>query len=375
MARQLEIITLVCFLLLTSMATDHTRAEEPFRVDVFTSGADGYHTYRIPSLIVSRQGTLLAFCEGRKTGRGDHGDIDLVVKRSADNGLTWSRLETVYEQGGTTKVTIGNPCPVIDDSTGTIWMPFCRDNKQVLITKSTDDGITWSKPINITSHVVNSDWSWVATGPGVGIQLRHGKHKGRLVIPCDQGIPIDGNRVMFSHVFYSDDHGTSWKLGGRLDRHTDECQVVELADGTLKMNARNYWGARGGRPDRANRRAVSYSRDGGETWSPLEFDETLIEPICQASFLRYPGSGRQVLFSNPASQQGRTRMTVRLSNDESRTWSSSRLIHAGPAAYSCLAVLTDGAIACLYEAGEETAYEKISLARFSLEWLSQGDER
>ena len=121
-------------------------------------------------------------------------------------------------------------------------------------------------------------------------------------------------------------------------------------------------------------RAVSYSRDGGDTWSELEFDETLIEPICQASYLRYPGSKTKVLFSNPASKKDRIRMTVRFSNDDGKTWPSSRLLHAGPAAYSCLAVLPDGAIACLYEGGAKTAYEKIAFARFSLKWLKQGDD-
>ena len=358
-------------LVLNPTANDPTFADEPFRVDVFISGTDGYHTYRIPSLIMTKQGTLLATCEGRKTGGSDHGNLDLVLKRSSDGGKTWSKMETIYEEGGDAKITIGNPCPVIDDSMGTIWMPFCRDNKEVLITKSTDDGKTWSKPVDISKDVVKPDWSWVATGPGVGIQLKHGPHKGRLVIPCDQGVPIQGRRVMFSHVFYSDDHGNTWKLGGRLDRHTDECQVVELADGTLKMNARNYWGRAGGRPDRGNMRAISYSRDGGDTWSDLSFDNTLIEPICQASFLRYPGSGTQVLFSNPASKTDRTRMTVRFSNDDGETWPASRLLHAGPAAYSCLTVLPDGSIACLYEGGEQHAYDKILFARFSLDWLRE----
>ena len=243
------------------------------------------------------------------------------------------------------------------------------------MTKSTDDGKTWSVPINISEAVVKPAWSWVATGPGVGIQLRRGEYKGRLVIPCDHGVPMEGRRVMFSHVFYSDDHGTTWQLGGRLDRHTDECQVVELADGTLKMNARNYWGVHGGRPERDKMRVISYSRDGGDTWSDLEFDTTLVEPICQASFFRYPESETQVLFLNPASKQARQRMTVRFSDDDGNTWPAGRVIHAGPAAYSCLAVLPDGSIACLFEGGANQAYEKLIFARFSLEWLKQGTDR
>ena len=88
--------------------------------------------------------SVLAFCEGRKTGGGDHGDLDLLMKRSTDGGRTWSPQSIVYEEGGDAKITIGNPCPVVDRSTGTIWLPFCRDNKQVFITRSDDDGKTWN---------------------------------------------------------------------------------------------------------------------------------------------------------------------------------------------------------------------------------------
>lgn len=373
MAQFARITLLFSLFALNQMPIARTSAEEPFRADVFISGTDGYHTFRIPSIIVSRNGTLLATCEGRKTGRGDHGNLDLVVKRSFDGGKTWGNMETIYEEGGDAKITIGNPCPVVDESTGTIWMPFCRDNKEVLITKSVDDGESWSQPVNISEEVVKSKWTWVATGPGVGIQLKRSPHEGRLVIPCDHGIPMDGSRVMFSHVFYSDDHGKSWVLGGSLDRHTDECQVVELADGTLKMNARSYWGRQGGRPDRGNVRAISHSTDDGATWSELKFDRTLIEPICQASFLRYPGSSTEVLFSNPASRESRHRMTVRHSGDDSKTWPVSRLLHEGPAAYSCLTVLPDGSVACLFENGAQSAYERITFVRFSLAWLKEGD--
>ncbi len=248
-------------------------------------------------------------------------------------------------------------------------MPFCRNNDDVLVTFSNDDGQTWSKPVEITNDVKKSEWGWYATGPGVGVQLRYGKYKGRLVIPCDHGQQIDGKRVMFSHVFYSDDHGKTWQLGGSLDRHTDECQVVERYDGMLMMNSRNYWGRDGGRSERGNMRAVSYSRDGGATWSKLKFDKTLIEPICQASFLAYPPKPKHVLFSNPASKKARIGLTIRLSPDEGKSWVAAKLLHSGPAAYSCLIVLPDGSIGCLYEGGEKHANEKIIFARFGIEWL------
>ena len=347
-------------------------ASEPFSTVVYQHGIDGYHTFRIPSLLRTQKGTLLAWCEGRKTSGDDHGDIDLVQKHSADGGSTWSKMQVIYEEGGDKQITTGNPCPVIDQSTGRIWMPFCRDNDYVLVMFSDDDGQTWSAPVDITQDVKADDWNWYATGPGIGIQLERGRYKGRMVIPCDHSIERDGKRIMVSHVFYSDDHGESWKLGGSLEIHTDECQVVELADGTLMLNARNYWGRSGARPDRGGKRAVSYSKDGGDTWSDLEFDETLIEPVCEASLLRYHPRPKHLLFSNPASTTTRHKMTVRLSRDEGRTWPVAKLLHAGPSAYSSLIVLSDGSVGCLYEAGDVGgSRDRITFARFDLNWLTE----
>ena len=357
-------------------------AGEPLQTIVYRSGKEGYHTYRIPSLIVTAKGTLLAFCEGRKNDRRDHGDIDLVLKRSADGGKTWGPLELVHEEGGTKKVTIGNPCPVVDVATGTLWLTFCRDNDRVFVTHSTDDGRTWAPPRDITKDVKKEGWGWYATGPGVGIQLRRGAHKGRLVIPCDHRERVEGNWVMFSHVFFSDDRGKTWKLGGSVAPHTDECQVVELADGRLLINMRNYWGRAGKRPERGGMRALSWSRDGGSTWSDLRFDATLIEPICQASFIRHSVAdtrlgkparpGNRLLFSNPASRTQRVQLTVRLSRDEGESWPVSRVLHGGPAAYSCLTALPGGRVGCLYEGGAKSPYEEIRFAGFSLEWLGGG---
>ncbi|HUG90452.1 MAG TPA: sialidase family protein [Planctomycetaceae bacterium] len=369
-------MTAFCLLLCSASVL---AAAEPFRSDVFVSGTEGYHTYRIPAVVVTTKGTLLAFCEGRKTSRADHGDIDLVLRRSADGGRTWQAMQVVYEEGGDAAITIGNPCPVVDGKTGRVWLPFCRDNDEVFVTFSDDEGMTWAEPRRITGSVKRPGWGWYATGPGVGIQLQHGPHAGRLVIPCDHREPIDGRPVMYSHVFYSDDHGETWKLGGSVDRHTDECQVVELADGRLLINMRNYWGRDGGEPAKGNQRALATSSDGGATWQGLRFDETLIEPVCQASLLRIPSAGEEnrtrLLFSNPASRTTRERLTVRLSADEGRTWPFDRVLHTGPAAYSCLAVLPDGSVGCLYEAGDKHAYEKIEFAAFSLEWLAAARER
>ena len=338
-------------------------AEDAARTDVFLAGEGGYHTYRIPALVVTNEGTLLAFCEGRKTGRGDAGDIDLVLRRSKDAGRTWRPTRLVHEEGGDKKITIGNPCPVVDRTTGTIWMPFNRDNDDVFVTFSTDDGKTWAEPRDITKDVKLPDWDWYATGPGNGIQLMRGPHKGRLVIPCDHRVKGEGdwNKAGRSHVIYSDDHGKSWKLGGVTGWSMNECAVAELGDGRLMLNMRSYRGK--------NRRAVAMSDDGGESWSEPADDTPLIEPVCQGSLIRHrwPKGDRPgvLVFSNPASKK-RDTLTVRLSFDDGKTWPVDRVICETSAAYSSLASLPDGDIGILYERDN---YKRIVFSRLDIAWL------
>ena len=369
---------LIVWLLIVEMS----RAEgaEPITVtDVFTAGVEGYHTFRIPALIVTPRGALLAFCEGRRTSRADHGDVDLVLKRSTDGGKTWGPLQRVHDKGGDAKITIGNPCPVVDRDTATIWLPFTRNNNDVFVTHSVDDGKTWSQATKITEAVKKPEWIWYATGPGVGLQLRHRAHKGRLVIACDHKVKSEGRAVTYSHVIISDDHGRTWKLGGSVAPNTNECQAAELADGTLLMNMRNYWGSDGNNPVRGKMRAVARSTDGGTTWGALRFDRALVEPVCQASLLSYTAMDtddrNRLLFANPASADERHRLTVRLSYDEGKTWPIGKVLEDGPSAYSCLAEFPDRSIGCLYERGRKDAYEKISLARFTLAWLTDGKDR
>jgi hypothetical protein len=351
----------------------------PQKARLFTQGEEGYHTFRIPSLLVTPRGTILALCEGRRRGTGDSGDIDLVCRRSTD-GQTWSSLQTIWDDGPN---TCGNPCPVVDAATGSIWLLMTwnrgedqepaiiaqrsKDTRRVFVTRSTDDGLTWSQPREITEQVKLTNWTWYATGPGAGIQIQHGPHRGRLVVPCDH-IEAE-SRHLGSHVIYSDDHGQTWQLGGSAPcPEVNECEVVELSDGRLLLNMRNY-------DARTPARQIAWSADGGQTWTGQRHDPELVEPVCQASLRRYswPNNGRPgiILFSNPASRK-RESMTVRASFDDGRSWPVRRLVEPGPSAYSCLAVLPDGTVGLLYEAGVKSPYEGITLARFSVDWLTHG---
>jgi len=345
---------------------------------VYRSGLDGYDTYRIPALVVTNSGALLAFTEGRKHSRSDTGDINLLLKRSEDRGKTWSHQQVIWDDGPN---VCGNPSPVVDRSTGTVWLLMTwnrgddaereiidgtsADTRRVFITSSDDDGRTWSRPEEITDSVKPASWTWYATGPGAGIQLTQGARAGRLVIPCDH--IEQGSKRYFSHAIYSDDHGKTWNLGGSSPQdQVNECQVAELTDGRLLLNMRNYSRA-------ARFRQVAFSNDGGITWAGQRFDGTLVEPICQASLKR---AGDSLLFSNPADADRRINMTVRTSVDEGQTWRVLHRLYDGPSAYSDLALISRETAGCLYERGIENPYEEIALARFPVpESMPQPDPR
>ncbi len=364
--------------LLTSAAT--ATAAELRQQDIFVAGQGGYHTYRIPSLIVTKKGTVLAFCEGRKNSGSDSGDIALLLRRSSDEGKTWSEQQVVWDDGPN---TCGNPCPVVDEKTGVIWLLATHNPggvaekeitagkskaaRTVWLLKNEDDGRSWSAPANITESVKQTNWNWYATGPGIGIQIQQGRHKGRLIVPCDHTLAgASGEVEQGSHVIYSDDHGRTWHHGEAVRPKMNECQVVELADGkgTLLLSMRNYL--------KEGRRAHSVSHDGGVTWTAPDLDRDLADPVCQASILRYNWPGAEtcgrVLFSNPASTR-RENLTVRISYNDGSSWPLSKSLWSGPAAYSCLAVLLDRTVACLYERGTTNAYEKITFAQFPVGWL------
>jgi len=343
------------------------------KTDVFVGGQDGYHAYRIPALAVTDRGTVLAFCEGRKNSAQDFGDIDLLLKRSADDGKTWSRQAVIYEEGGNAPITIGNPCPIFDPRDNTTHLLFTRNNKRLFYTKSVDDGLSWSLPVEKTDILQAIDYPRVriATGPVHGIVLR----SGRLIAPiwvCDrergQKNESPTNSRYQSGVLYSDDQGASWKASRLVPPALDqlnECVALERNDGSLLLNLRGRL---------LGCRAVSTSRDGGATWNQPVREPDLPCPTCQASMIRL--SEDEILFSNLAvsatnqrAARNRRNLTVRLSSDEGKTWPHWRVLEPGPSGYSDLAILEDGAVLCLYECGEKVYNEKIRAARFSREWI------
>jgi sialidase-1 len=346
----------------------------PEQTDLFVGGQSGYHTIRIPALVTTMKGTVLAFAEGRKDVGSDQGPHDIVLRRSFDGGKTWTPLQVIANDGTN---ALNNPTTVVDRDTGTTWLLIIRTSTKrykddgevekatgrvsdMWVMHSDDEGATWVGPTDITKSVNRPDWKRIVPGPGVGIQMQ----SGRLVISCNHEI---GSEPV-NHVIYSDDHGNTWRLGGSTDAKTDENQVVELADGSLMLNIRNY--------REKGHRGISISKDGGLTWSNVVNDPTLIEPVCMASLIRYtqspPFMKNRLLFSNPATQTERIKMTVRVSYDEGNTWPVAKLLNVGPSGYSCLTVLPDMKIGCLYERGEHSTVEKLTFARFSLEWLTDG---
>lgn len=357
------------------------RASVPDRIDIFESGKDGYFAYRIPSLLVAPNGDLLVFCEARKNNLHDDGDIDLLMKRSTDGGSSWQKQQLIYEEGGDARIKYGNPTTVVDEETDIIWLAANRDyltergtraGGALVLFRSDDSGQSWSEPMDITSSIKGPDWGHHAFGPGLGIQLRHGQYKGRLLLPANFRRSFNKRQPSYSHVIFSDDHGRTWQLGGTLGDYTNECQIAEIIErgqpGIL-INMRNHWG-RAGFPQKSGQRLVSRSFDGGHSWEAETMDPALPEPPCQASLYRYSFATRdqpsRLLFANPIGP-GRSNLRVRLSLDEGRTWPSAKLIAVGSTAYSCMARLPDDQVGIIYE---RSSYQRISFSKFPVDWLA-----
>lgn len=344
------------------------------QTDVFVSGQGGYFAYRIPALEAAPDGTVLAFAEGRKNNLGDPGyegnDIDLVVRRSTDAGATWLPMTIIEDPGE--KWSAGNPATLVDRDTGRVWLFYLRckpgrntetarpgtDDSQILARTSSDNGLTWSAPLDLTAvsrDMADPKWRCSVVGPGGGIQARDG----RLVIPVWRFEPW-GDFAMFS-----EDHGVTWHRGALAPGLVgDECQLVELADGRLLLDVRQQTGPK---------RSIVTSSDGGRTWSAARPGEA-VTPVCCAIerfTLESRGEDRNRLVWTGPKGPGRTNLVVRVSYDEGQTFGKERLLAAGPAAYSDLAILKDRTVGVLWERGAERGYQFITFARFDREWLER----
>jgi len=367
-----------------------------FEDDVLlTSGKGGYHTYRIPATVCTAKGTVLFFCEARKNSSSDFAQTHLLLLSSSDHGRTWSDPRIVWKDDSEPNVTIGNPCPVLDAQTGTIWIGFTRNNQRAFVTKSTDDGRTWATPTEITEAVKPGNWKRYWIGPGHGLQLALGPKAGRLIFPSYHIVDEGDRRVMRSHMVYSDDHGRTWQIGkstaigpsidpdgvhlsaswvpGPYDWEGCECLAIERPDGRLYLSVRNQAGYK-------RKKAYALSDDGGESWIPLGLQDELPGPTCQSSIVTLPGGvdgNARILWSGIRASDrpdGRRGLTIFLSDDGAQTFPKSRLLHGGPSAYSDMTVLPDGSVLVFYEGGTSHRYGSIRVARFNLGWRMQTNQ-
>ncbi|WP_369217072.1 sialidase family protein [Streptomyces flavofungini] len=355
----------------------------------FRAGREGYASFRIPAVVTTAPGTVLAFCEGRVGSREDFGDIDIVLKRSTDGGRTWGPLQAVGKNG---KDLAGNPAPVVLD-TGRVLLVQVRNaaaatedairrgtvsaaaGRRVWVQHSDDDGLTWSAPREITGQVKKPGWRWYATTPGHALQLTAGSgHPGRVVVPANHSLPPtgtdDGTEGKYNggHCLLSDDAGATWRIG-YTDDNTDgyinvnETTAAELPDGRLYLNTRNDSPAPGNRAD-------AYSRDGGQRLvKPFRPQATLAGPVVEGCVLQLRDPD-VLLFSGPADPGARAVMTVRRSSDSGTTWRRAHTVDGLPAAYSDLVRLDEDTVGLLYETGDFSAYETITFRRIPLAELA-----
>ncbi|GAA4212013.1 hypothetical protein GCM10022220_34790 [Actinocatenispora rupis] len=333
---------------------------------MFDPAGSGYHTFRIPAIVGHRDG-LFAFCEGRRYGAGDAGEIDVVLRRSYDGGRSWDPLRVVSTAPGR---TCGNPTPVVDPASGdlvllTVQNPAdttehavlrgvdARSGRRVYVQRSADGGDTWSATEDITAQVKPAGWGWYATGPCHAVALAHGPYAGRIVVPANHSaLPTDDAdpaRRNGGHCLLSDDGGRTWRVGF-VDRNdgtavnANESAVAELPDGTLHLNARNH---RGTGPARVQ----AWSTDGGASLTaPYAGIPEVTAPGVQGSVLALP-DGR-LLLTTPSHPTVRRDLTLYVSDDAGRTWRPGPVLHADMAGYSDLVPLPDGRVGVLYEGGE-----------------------
>jgi sialidase-1 len=363
--------------------------------------------YRIPGLVVTPMGTLLAYCEARKSA-GDWAKIDVVMRRSTDGGRTFEPMRQVvtlkgmFEKnpvalakrfGKPDEITVNNPVAIPDARTGAVHFLYCVEYARCFYQRSDDDGRTFTAPTEITATFdrFRPEYAWtvLATGPGHGIQLTNG----RLLVPVwlSTGTGGGAHRPSIVSTIFSDDHGQTWRRGKVVANETDplsnpsETVAEQLADGQVMLNIRHE--------SPRHRWAVAFSPNGATNWTRPTFDESLKEPICFASLCRLSGGpNTRLLFANPdnleraagpakpGQNRDRKNLTVKLSYDEGQTWPVSKPLESGVSGYSDLAVLPDGTICCLYERGgldgkSATQPKTLTLARFGLDWLTDGQGR
>ncbi|MFJ5217072.1 exo-alpha-sialidase [Streptomyces sp. NPDC088354] len=352
-----------------------------------TSGEDPgavYASFRIPAVVVTGTGTVLAFAEGRHESAADTGRIDLVLRRSADGGRTWDDLRVVTSNGSG---TAGNPAPVVT-AEGRLVLVHVRnagtaeeraiirgkvpdeDGRRVWVQYSDDDGVTWSVPREITAAVKRPGWRWYATTPGHALQLRAGRHAGRIVVAGNHTCPPEGPdtgaepRYNGGHCLYSDDLGETWQLGYVDDTSDDyvnpnETTAAELPDGTVYFNTRTDSRSPGNRAD-------AVSADGGATLERRFRPQAgLVAPVVQCSVLHL-GTPDVLLFSGPGHPTARAGMTIRASHDRGVTWRTAHTVDGLPAAYSDLVRLDEDTVGLLYETGDFGPYETITFRRVPL---------
>lgn len=318
----------------------------------YSVNTEGYAYFRIPTMVITNSGTVLAFAEGRRNGPEDAGDIDVVLKRSTDRGKTWGPLITVKDDG---ENRCRNQVPIYLPSINRIvllycWNPGATGIVSIFMTYSDDEGLTWAKEKEITTSITPVNYRWYATGPCHGIVKQYAPNKGRIVVPCNHNTTTQAKGR--SHVIYSDDSGQTWHLGGIVDMlDTNESTVTELSNGDLMLNMRC---ADTSLASSQKYRIASTSSDGGLTWSPSLYTK-LNDSMCQGSILYY-GLGENgkgtILFSNPNSQTNRNNNTLKMSEDDGQTW-KKQYSYTGSdyGGYSDIARYPDGVIGVLYEYG------------------------
>ncbi|NMI62164.1 MULTISPECIES: sialidase family protein [unclassified Streptomyces] len=347
----------------------------------------GYACFRIPAVVRSTHGTLLAFAEGRVHDCGDAGDIDIVVKRSTDGGRTWGPLQVVNEGAGDTH---GNPAPIVDRETGRIVLAETYNtgrtdgrgcdvpcDRTPHLQYSDDDGLSWSAPRDLSAEILPPNWnSWYATGPVHGIQLTRGRHAGRLVFGVNTET-WNGSRVTANNaaLITSDDGGDHWRIGasdswpiaqdGTFRQKPSELTLTERADGSVLVSGREQDGTDLGH------RTQTVSRDGGDSFTaPFRDLPGLYAPQVQGSVLRL---GDRVLLACPGDPDRRRTMMIRSSYDGGRTWDSvdrGTVVTTDWSGYSDLVGIGDGAVGLLYEGGAVDARDEVRFARFTEDWLT-----